>query len=90
MDFSVPQEVEHFRIKIRDFVNKEIIPLELDPLAYDKHENIDEELLEKLRRKSRAAGLWALSMPKERGGCGFNAVGMAVCYEEWAALYLVL
>ena len=82
MDFNLPEEVEKMRVLIRDFVNKEIIPLELDITAYDKHENIDEELLETLRKKARSRGLWALSMPRERGGQQLNTVGMAACYEE--------
>ena len=82
MDFSLPRNVEHIRKQIRDFVNKEIIPFELDRSVYDRHENIREENLQKLRQKARSKGLWALSMPKERGGQQFDAVGMAACYEE--------
>ena len=84
MDFSLSKEVEEVRLHIRKFVEKEIIPLESDPLSYDDHENIDEALLKKLREKSKAAGLWALAMPIKRGGRGFNTVGMAACYEEMA------
>jgi acyl-CoA dehydrogenase len=84
MDFNLSQEVEALRLKIRDFVAEEVLPVEGDPAAYDEHENIAEDRLEALRDKARAAGLWAPQMPKERGGRGLSVVGMAACYEEAA------
>jgi len=82
MDFSLPSDVEETRLKIRAFVNERILPLESQPESYDAHENINEDVLSGLRRQAKAVGLWALSMPKERGGGGFGTVGMAACYEE--------
>ena len=82
MDFTLPPEVEALRREIREFVEREIIPLEADPAAYDGHENIAEGPLAALRTKTRAAGLWALQMPKDRGGRGLSVAGMAACYEE--------
>ena len=82
MDFAVPAEIEDLRQRIRAFVASEILPLEADPEAYDDHENIRLELLNELRAKARAQGLWALQMPKERGGQGLPVAGMAACYEE--------
>jgi acyl-CoA dehydrogenase len=58
------------------------MPLETDAAAYDAHENIAPEKLEALRAKAKAAGLWALQMPKARGGQGLDVAGMAACYEE--------
>jgi len=82
MDFTLTPEVDETRRNIRAFVADRILPLEDDPASYDEHENIDEALLQTLRAEARAEGLWALSMPVERGGRGFNTVGMAACYEE--------
>jgi len=82
MDFTLTPEVDETRKKIRAFVAERILPLEDDPASYDEHENIDEALLQTLRAEARSQGLWALSMPVERGGRGFNTVGMAACYEE--------
>jgi len=84
MDFSLPADVEETRLRIRAFVAERILPLEVDPASYDEHENIREDLLSEMRSQARAEGLWALSMPKQRGGGGFGAVGMAACYEEMA------
>jgi acyl-CoA dehydrogenase len=82
MDFSLPPEVDAIRLKIRAFVEEKLIPLESDPASFDEHENIARPLLERLRAEAKAQGLWALQMPKERGGGGLTMVGLAACYEE--------
>ncbi len=82
MDFTLPPEIERTRRDIRDFVAAEILPLEREPANYDDGENIRLDVLDDVRAKARAAGLWALQSPRERGGLGFSRVGMAACYEE--------
>ena len=82
MDFSLTPEINDMCRRIRIFVDEYLLPLELDPTIYDKYESIRKDLLDELRLKAKAAGIWALSMPKDRGGSGFNTVGMAACYEE--------
>lgn len=82
IDFSLPPEIDETRLKIREFVDMHVLPLEDDPDSYDEHENIRGDVLASVRAKARAENLWALSMPKERGGRGFPIVGMAACYEE--------
>ena len=81
MDFALPPETETLRRRIADFVAAEIMPLEADPASYDEHENIAMPVLERLRGKVKAAGLWAPQMPRELGGLGLNVSGMAACYE---------
>ncbi|MFY3330584.1 acyl-CoA dehydrogenase family protein [Achromobacter xylosoxidans] len=82
MDFSLPPELEDYRQRVRAFVDRELIPLEADRANYDDHENIDAALLDRVRAKAREAGLWALQMPRKRGGQGLPMVGLAACYEE--------
>jgi acyl-CoA dehydrogenase len=82
MDFSLSPEIESYRTRIRAFVEKHVMPLELDPANYDEGENIKDSVLEPTREKARAEGLWALQMPKERGGQGLSIAGMAATYEE--------
>ncbi|MGF1594881.1 MAG: acyl-CoA dehydrogenase family protein [Kiloniellaceae bacterium] len=82
MDFTLAPETEKLRRKLRDFVETEILPLEDDPAARDEHENIAPARLEVLRDKAKAAGLWALQMPRTRGGRGLKVAEMAPCYEE--------
>lgn len=82
MDFTLAPEIDEVRQRVRAFVEAHILPLEADPASYDAHENIAEPVLERVRERARAEGLWSLQMPKERGGGGLSTVGMAACYEE--------
>ncbi len=82
MEFTLPPEIEDYRIRVRAFVAEHILPLEADPANAEPHENIREDVLKTVRAKVKEAGLWALQMPKARGGQGLPVVGMAACYEE--------
>jgi acyl-CoA dehydrogenase len=81
MDFHIAPRVEDFRARIAAFVERELIPIELDPASFDAHENIRLDLLDDLRRKARQEGLWCLQLKPETGGQGLDKAGMAVCYE---------
>lgn len=82
MDFTLPPVIEDARSRIAAFVEREIMPLEADPASYDAHENIRIDLLDAMRAKARAAGLWCIQLDPENGGLGLGRVGMAACYEE--------
>ena len=82
MDFTLDPVGEDYRRRIRAFVERHVLPLEADPAVYDDHENIRDDVLMPLREKAKAAGLWALQMPKARGGQGLPTVARAACYEE--------
>jgi len=81
MDFGIPPEIEALHRRIAAFVAAEILPLENDPASFDEHENIALPLLDQLRAKVKAAGLWAPQVPQALGGLGLNVSAMAVCYE---------
>ncbi len=82
MDFTIAARIEDFRVRIARFVEDEIMPLEDDRANYDAHENIRLDVLERLRKKAQAEGLWCLQLKEETGGQDLGKVGMAVCYEE--------
>lgn len=82
MDFTLDPQVATLCKQVREFVANEVIPLESDPASFDEHENIAEDVLETMRGKAKAAGLWAPQMPVARGGLGLNTQGMAAFYEE--------
>ncbi|HLF22443.1 MAG TPA: acyl-CoA dehydrogenase family protein [Burkholderiales bacterium] len=82
MDFTLPPQIDDYRKRYRAYVAEHLLPLESDPESYDDHENIRLDVLDRMRAKAKAAGLWAPQMPPARGGLGFNVVGMAACYEE--------
>ncbi len=82
MDFTLPPEIDDYRRRVRAFVEEHILPLERDPANADEHENLREDVLNTVRAKVKAEGLWALQMPKSHGGQGLPVIGMAACYEE--------
>lgn len=82
MDFTISPKLEQIRSAIADFVASEIMPCEADRGSFDEHGNIAPDLLEKLRTKARAAGLWCLQLTPENGGRGLSKSEMAVAYEE--------
>ena len=81
MDFSITAELAADAKRVETFVADEIIPLESDPAHYDAYGNINMALLQSLRGKVKAAGLWAPQIPKDQGGMGYGPTGMAVLYE---------
>lgn len=82
MDFTLPPEIDELRLKVRAFVEAEVMPLESDPENYNEFDNIRMDVMDGVREKARAAGLWAPQMPVERGGLGLPLVGWAAFYEE--------
>lgn len=84
MDFSLPPHIEALRLKVRDFVASEVMPLEKDKTNFDEHENLKEDVVAVLRAKAKAAGLWGFQVPKQYGGLDTGVVGMAALYEEAA------
>jgi acyl-CoA dehydrogenase len=82
MDFTLSAEIDDARLKARQFVIDEVLPVEADKNSFDAHENITLEALAPLREKAKAIGLWAPQMPVERGGMGLSTIGMAAVYEE--------
>jgi acyl-CoA dehydrogenase len=82
MDFTISPRIEDYRARIARFVEQEILPLEADRANYDPHENIRSQVLEDLRAKAKAEGLWCLQLRQETGGQELGLMGMAVCYEE--------
>lgn len=84
MDFTLPPRIEEYRLRVRNFVEQHVFPLEQEQTNFDGHENIREEVVARVRQRAQAEGLWALQMPRSRGGAELGGVGMAACYEEAA------
>ena len=81
MDFSITAELAADTKLVEAFVADEIIPLESDPAHYDAYGNIDVAVLQSLRAKVKAVGLWAPQIPQAQGGMGYGPTGMAALYE---------
>ncbi len=82
MDFLLTAPVEALRSRVRAFIAEEVLPLERERSNYDPYENIRLDVLEIVRGKAKALGLWAPQMPRGRGGLGLALTGLAAIYEE--------
>ncbi|MBC2778477.1 acyl-CoA dehydrogenase family protein [Parasphingopyxis marina] len=69
MDFSLTDRQTYFRDRIKDFIDKEIRPRVDDYQAEFPPENRwgTSEVLEELKAKAKAAGLWNFFMPPHSG-----------------------
>ena len=79
MDFTIPRHVEAIAHRVRQFVDDEVIPLETELLRTG--ENLSVEMVQTLRRKAKAARLWAPTMPKTWGGMGLNIQEIVPVFE---------
>ncbi len=84
IDFTLDEKVEKIRQKVRDFMEKSVIPAVSD---FDD----EEKLLKRqdyiltildLREQAKKEGLWLPHMPKEFGGLGLSHVEMAMVQAE--------
>ncbi len=80
MDFSESPRVSAIRASIRDFMAKEVYPLEPELRRNGFAAMLP--VLEKKRRKAKETGLWAAHIPEEHGGGGLSLTEFAHMSEE--------
>ena len=68
MDFSIPPATETLLAKIREFMEREVYPLEQEARGKGFRALIPR--LEEVRGRVREMGLWAPQVPTEYGGLG--------------------
>jgi alkylation response protein AidB-like acyl-CoA dehydrogenase len=75
VDFEFNEEEREFRAVLRDFVDKEIIPVARD---WEHAERYPTEIVEGLKRM----GLFGITVPTEYGGLDLGPVPFALVFEE--------
>jgi alkylation response protein AidB-like acyl-CoA dehydrogenase len=80
MDFSIPEQTQSLVRVIRDFMQKEVYPLEQAFLDSTFRGMLP--VLEEKRRRAKAMGLWAPHIPAEHGGLGLGLMEFAHIGEE--------
>ena len=81
MDFTLSPETEKLLERLRGFIADEVMPLERDRSNFNEYENIRTDVLDTVRARARAAGLWAPQMPKARGGLELPFTAQAAFYK---------
>jgi alkylation response protein AidB-like acyl-CoA dehydrogenase len=79
MDFSISEKMQTIIGMINEFVEKELIPLELEFLTTPSRKMIPR--IEEKRHMVKQMELWAPNHPKEYGGMGLNLVEHALVSE---------
>src|SRR5258708_11378577 len=79
MDFEVPEELKLIKNTVRTFVDRELIPVEMNAMDGP---GMRPEVRADLERKAKDLGLWLLDVPTEYGGQGLSLLGMVVVWEE--------
>ena len=80
MDFSDSERVQRFRQVIRDFMNREVYPLE-PTYRLNGFAAVLPELRAK-RARAKETGLWAAHLPAQWGGAGLSLIEFAHLSEE--------
>jgi alkylation response protein AidB-like acyl-CoA dehydrogenase len=77
MDFELNEEQDLFRRTLREFVEKEIVPVASE---WEREGRYPEEIVEGFRR----LGLFGVTIPEEYGGLDLDRVSFALVFEEIA------
>jgi acyl-CoA dehydrogenase len=90
---NIPEELVDLRQTLRDFIDREIRPLEeshrqeiQETGTFEAYK--DERL--KARKRSAELGFWTLHMPEEVGGGGLSYLGQVLLHEEASRTGLLL
>jgi acyl-CoA dehydrogenase len=84
MDFSLSDEERAIRDTARQFITKEVLPLEQEALRRERAHQPGLELseLRELQQKAKKFGFWGLSTPEEYGGMDLPAVLQSLIWTE--------
>jgi acyl-CoA dehydrogenase len=84
LDFSLTDEQKMIQQTVRQFVDRELMPLENDVLQNEgKYPNgIKPSLYHALQMKAKEMGFWGINTPEEYGGANLGAVMTALIFME--------
>lgn len=84
IDFEIPAEAKAVREKVRQWVQDECIPAEQRLQDGEDYKTV----LNELREKAKARGLWLPFIPKEHGGMGLGPLANALVQMELGQSHL--
>ncbi|MBX7267179.1 acyl-CoA dehydrogenase family protein [Micromonospora sp. Llam7] len=90
MDFGLSDEERAIRDTARDFITREVMPLEQELLRRERAHQVGLERseLRELQLKARKFGFWGLATPQEYGGMDLPAVGQSLIWTEIGRTYV--
>ncbi|QBD74747.1 acyl-CoA dehydrogenase [Ktedonosporobacter rubrisoli] len=90
MDFRLSDEQKLVRQTVRDFVRKELIPLEGEVLRNEREGRlgIERAQLRELQLKAKEIGFWGINTPEEYGGADLGPIMTAIIMMELARTFV--
>jgi (R)-benzylsuccinyl-CoA dehydrogenase/naphthyl-2-methylsuccinyl-CoA dehydrogenase len=94
MDFSISEEFNMLKESMREFVKRELLPLEKAFLERDLSlwtvpgPQLAKEALERLLNESRDLGFWGLEVGEEFGGQGLGMLAKTLVLEEMSKSFI--
>ena len=82
MDFALTQEQEMIVDTTRQFTERELIPHEE---KVERDGDVSPDLVQQIKDRSIAAGIYACNMPSELGGGGLNSFDTTLVDRELGA-----
>jgi acyl-CoA dehydrogenase len=84
VDFALSEEQRAIRDTTREFVRREVMPLEQEVLRRERagQPGVEPSVRRELQLKAKEFGFWGLSTPEEYGGMDLSAVGQALVTAE--------
>jgi alkylation response protein AidB-like acyl-CoA dehydrogenase len=89
---QLPDELLDLRASLRQYLDREIRPLEesyRQDILEGRYDFVKEER-RKLRKRSAELGFWTLHMPEDVGGMGLSYLGQVLLFEEATGQGLIL
>src|SRR3569833_1128995 len=90
MDFSLSDEARAVRDTARQFITREVMPLEQEALLRERRHQpgLEHRELRELQLKAKKFGFWGLSTPEEYGGMNLPAVTQSLVWTEVGRSYV--
>src|SRR4051795_2448090 len=82
MDFEISTEVKELLGRVREIMERDVYPLEMEFAKKGKSFTTMLPRFREIRGVIKAAGLWAPQVPKELGGMGLEFCDHALVSEE--------
>ncbi|MGX6602393.1 acyl-CoA dehydrogenase family protein [Micromonosporaceae bacterium Da 78-11] len=84
MDFSLSDEERAIRDTARQFITRDVMPLEQEALLRERRHQpgLEHSELRELQQKAKKFGFWGLSTPEEYGGMDLPAVMQSLLWTE--------
>src|SRR5215475_8053828 len=90
MDFSLTDEQRLIQRTVRDFVTRELVPLEGEVLRREREgqEGVTREQLRALQLRAKEHGFWGINTPEEYGGANLGPIMTAIVTMELARTFI--